>query len=126
MKRSYYGLTMLLVLLIAGIYTTRYMEKCHEDVILRLEQAAEDANRGSWGQAQSGLQQAKAGWEDRWGISAALTDHEPMEQVNNLFAQLEVYAREQDPIGFCAVCAHLQESLYAIGEAHSIVWWNLA
>ena len=102
------------------------MQRCHETVLHPLRTAAEHAEMGRWKQASEALQLVKAGWEEKWGITAALSDHEPMETVNDLLAQLEVYAQVQDPARFAAVCARLREALEAIGEAHSVAWWNLA
>lgn len=126
MKRSILGLCMLLVLLAAGILTTGYMQTCHREVLTALHAAEEQAESGSWQQARAGVAAAKAGWEAKWGITAALCDHEPMETVNDLLAQLEVYTEVKDPVQFAAVCARLREALEAIGEAHRVAWWNLA
>ena len=126
MKRSILGLIMLLVLLTAGIFTTSYMQSCHEGVLRPLEVAAEAAEAGNWQQAEDALRTAEEMWEQKWGITAALSDHEPMEKINDLFAQLEVYAQAQDSFAFRAVCARLGKALDAIGEAHSVAWWNLA
>lgn len=126
MKRSILGLGMLLILLAVAIFTTGYMQKCHEEVLLALHDAEARAEKGDWQQARAGVAAAKAGWEAKWGITAALCDHEPMETVNDLLAQLEVYTEVKDPVQFAAVCARLREALEAIGEAHSVAWWNLA
>ena len=126
MKRSIYGFGMLLILLAAGIVSTCYMQQCHEAVKQSLTNAAAHAQVGQWEPAEENLQQAKTLWDEKWGITAALSDHEPMETVNDLLAQLEIFAREQDQTHFCAICAQLQEALNAIGEAHSVAWWNLA
>lgn len=126
MKRSILGLIMLLILLILGIFTTGYMQKCHEDVLRTLQTAVTCAEAGNWQQATFALRTAEDAWERQWGITAALSDHEPMEKINDLFAQLDIYAKAEDPVRFTAVCARLKEALDAIGEAHSVVWWNLA
>jgi len=117
---------MLLLLLAVGILTTEYMTRCHRDVTEVLEAAAKDAEAGNWQPARAKLLAAEEGWKKKWGITAALSDHEPMEKINDLFARLEVYAQEQDSIGFRVLCARLTEALEAIGEAHSVAWWNLA
>lgn len=126
MKRSIYGALMLLVLLITGIFTTWFMGSCHKGVVDSLEEAAVFAENGNWNRVQEKLQQAKADWDDRWGISAALSDHEPMEKINSLFAQAEVWTKARDDTAFLDVCARLCEALQAIGEAHSVAWWNIA
>ena len=117
---------MLLLLLAMGILTAEYMTGCHRNVQDTLALAAKEAEVGNWQPAQAHLLEAEAHWEEKWEITAALSDHEPMEHVNDLFAQLEVYARERDSVGFRVLCARLAEALDAIGEAHSVAWWNLA
>jgi len=126
MKRSILGFVMLLILLAGGIFTSRYMQRCHRDMGKQLQSAAHYAQAGRWPQAKAALHGAETDWKQQWGITAALSDHAPMEQVNDLLARLKVYARAEDPVQFAAVCARLEEALDAISEAHRVTWWNLA
>ena len=57
--------------------------------------------------------------------TAAVVDHEPMEEVESLFAQLDVYLKARDPVAYCACCASLEVFARAIGESHSVSWWSL-
>ena len=125
MKRCWFGFALLLILLAGGLLATRGMEKIHGALSQTLETAAEAALREDWHGAQAAFEKARAEWEKWWHFSAALADHEPMEEINSLFAQLEVYAESRDAQNFAAVCALLAENLEALGEAHSLTWWNL-
>ena len=125
MKRCWFGLGLLVVLLGASIWVTWHMDHAHAPIASAVEQAAQRALGGDWGNAAALAETARAGWEEGWNISATFADHEPMEEINGLFAQLEIYAQAKDSLGFAAVCAQLQESLKAMGDAHGFVWWNL-
>lgn len=125
MKRCWFGLGLLIVLLAGSIFVTWHMGRSHEPMAEAVTQAAERALTGDWGNAEALAGKARASWEKNWGISAAFADHEPMEEINGLFAQLEVYAASRDSLGYAAVCAQLRTALEAMGDAHGFVWWNL-
>lgn len=125
MKRCWIGAGLLLVLLATGIYSTWRMQHCQEPMIQEVLRAGELARQGDWEAAEGHAHQAQAEWDRCWGLSAALTDHEPMEQVNAMFAQLEVYATAQETVNYAVLCAQLGSELDAISDAHRVVWWNL-
>lgn len=125
MKRSKIGAWLLMILLAVGILSSWGMGKCCDPIGEAAADAADAALREDWEQAEALAGQARARWDKYWGFCAAFADHEPMENVNGLFAQLEVYARSRDAQNFAAVCAQLSEDTKAIGEAHSLKWWNL-
>lgn len=125
MKRSKIGAWLLIVLLIIGMLSSWGMVKYSEPIGKAASQAAEAALREDWVKAEALTQSARARWDKYWGFCAAFADHEPMENINGLFAQLEVYAQSRDAQNFAAVCALLGEDARAIGEAHSLKWWNL-
>ena len=124
MKRCWFGLILLLVLLILCAGSSRYMTRVHEPLAQSAGKAAEYALEGDWGNALSLTRKVRSQWEDRWGLIAAIADHDPMEQVNSLFAQLEVYAAAGDGAGFAAVCAALSAALDALADESSFTWWN--
>lgn len=125
MKRSKFGLGLLLALLILGILSTWAMVKTAGPITDTVRQAGDAAFLEDWEEAAQKMGEAKAAWEKRYPLCASLTDHEPMEEINSLFAQLEVYGKSRDSQNFAAVCALLAENLEAIGEAHSLKWWNV-
>ena len=125
MKRSQFGLGLLLALLILGILSTWAMGKSTDPITETVRQAGEAGFRSDWAVAEKKMGEAKSDWEKRYPLCASLTDHEPMENINSLFAQLEVYAQSRDHQNFAAVCALLEKNIEAMGEAHSLKWWNL-
>lgn len=125
MNRSKIGAWLLVGLLVLGALSSWAMVRFSEPIGEAMSQAAEAALEEDWETAESLAGQARERWEKYWNYCAALADHEPMENINGLFAQLEIYAQSRDPQNFAAVCAQLSEDTKAIGEAHSLKWWNL-
>lgn len=125
MKRSKFGLGLLLMLLILGVLSTWTMLRSTEPITESIRQAGAAGFQEDWPVAESKMREAKHQWEEKFPLCASLTDHEPMENINGLFAQLEVYADSRDARNFAAVCAQLGKDLEAMGEAHSFKWWNV-
>ncbi len=125
MKRSKFGLLLLIGLLVLGILSTWAMNRSTNPIAETVRQAGTAGFQMNWEIATEKMGEAKTQWEKRYPLCASLTDHEPMEEINSLFAQLEVYAESRDAQNFTAVCALLAENLEALGEAHSLTWWNL-
>lgn len=125
MKRAKIGTWLLIFLLVIGAVSSWGMVRFTEPLGEALEAAADAALREDWDRAEALAGQARARWEKYWNFCAVFADHEPMENINGLFAQLEVYAQNRDTQVFAAACAQLSEDTAAIGEAHSFTWWNL-
>lgn len=125
MKRLWLGVGILAALLALGIVSTVGMGRVCGPVSQNLASAADCVQEGQWEQAVALSQQARGQWE-RWrDITASLTDHEPMEEVDSLFAALEIYAGEGDSLRFADCCARLSALTDAIGEAQAIYWWSI-
>lgn len=125
MKRCWIGGALLLILLILGLLATWGLARCHTEVAREAELAAQAAMEEDWDRASILADQARQRWERCWGISAALSDHGVMENINGLFAQLEVYGRAGDRVAFAAVCAQLGQQARTIADAQSLQWWNI-
>lgn len=125
MKRSWIGAGLLLVLLLVGICSTWRMQRCQEPMAENIRRAGTLAAQNDWAGAESCAAQTRQAWEKCWDVSAALTDHEPMEEVDALFETLEVYAGARDGLNYAALCAQLGSMLEAMGEAHSFRLRNL-
>ena len=125
MKRLWIGIGILLILLGLGIGTTVFAVRIHSDISQNLQQASESALRGKWQDARSLSSDAKTAWESSRKLTASIADHEPMEEIDNLFSQMEVYLVTRQQIPFAACCASLAVLTEAIGEAHAVNWWSL-
>ena len=125
MKRLWIGMTILSVLLAIGIGTTIFATRTQSDISQKLNQASEAALEGKWQEARILSQDAKEKWETYRNATAAIADHEPMEEIDDLFSQMEVYWLTQQQVPFSVCCASLSVLTEAIGEAHAINWWSL-
>ena len=125
MKRSWFGMALLLVLLGASLLVTWAMGEIHEPVARDLITAGEYALAGDWLQAGRLLRQAGDFWEEKQKLRACFADHEPMEELDACFAQLEIYFRMKEETAFAAVCGETARRVRAMGEAHGLKWENL-
>ena len=48
-----------------------------------------------------------------------------MDEVDALFAEMEIYARTGEQPHFAACCKELAQRLEAIADAHKFSWWNV-
>ena len=125
MKRAWIGLGLLLVLLTGGLLVAWHMDSSHREIARELEQAAACALAENWEEAREDAEDAREDWREHWHFSAAFADHEPMEEIDALFSQLEAYLTARDAVSFGAVCKELSRQVEAIGDAHGLNWWNL-
>lgn len=125
MKRCWFGFILLVILLLGGVFSSKTLIDNQKEISTHLRQAAEAAADEDWEAAKSTLTAAREKWEKGWHFTASFADHEPMEDIDSLFAQAEIYLRSQNPEALAAVCAELVCSVDDIGEAHALNWWNL-
>ena len=125
MKRCRFGVALLVLLLAAGISVTCLMRKFHIPIAQDLEQAAVYAENAQWEQTRQYTASARSRWEQHRKFSAAFADHEPMEEIDRLFAELEIWLQAEDTEHCASICAQLSQAAQAIKDAHAFVWWNL-
>lgn len=125
MKRLWIGVIILVVLLGAGIGTTVFAVRTQSSISEKLAKASEAALRGEWKTARLLALDAQEKWESLRHGTAAIADHEPMEEIDDLFSQMEIYLLTRQQIPFAACCASLSVLTNAIGESHAVNWWSL-
>ena len=125
MKRLWIGIGFLAVILLIGTGITLAFEQLHKPLSDTLQQASEAAMAEDWEKASALTKSAKADWEKCREFTAAVADHEPLEEMDALFAQLEVRARQQETTDFAALSAQLARMAQAMADSQSISWWNL-
>ena len=125
MLRLWIGIGILAVLLAMGIGllwgSSVFFEELSED----LQQAGDFALAGNWQAAGEKVEKSREKWEAYRPFWASFTDHEPVEQMQNLFSQLELYRARQLEVDFAAVCRNLVHVAEAIDEAHGLRWWSV-
>lgn len=125
MKRSWIGAAVLLVLLAVSLCVTWAMDAIHDPIEESLDQAARYALRGDWERSTRSFRKARDSWEKWDRFRSCFADHTPVEQISADFRELEVYCAARVPVEFAAHCRGLARKTAAVGEAHTLVWWNL-
>lgn len=125
MRRFWIGVAALAVLLFVSLWVTDTMEDIHAPIASALEEAGDAAMDGDWPRAEELATDARSRWFRHWRFTAAVADHAPMDEVDGLFAQLPVFAKEEEAVHFAATCAQLAKLVGAMEEAHGTGWWNL-
>ena len=115
----------LALFLALGFVTASAMDNAHMPTQALLQQAAEKALNGDFAEATQLGAQAKSRWDRHWNGTAAVGDHSPMDEVDALFAEMEVYAKAEEKPHFAAVCKELSQRIQAFADAHRFRWWNI-
>ena len=101
------------------------MNDAHSPTEKMLMQAAEKTLNGDFQNAVPLAMAAKSRWERQRKGTATVADHSPMEDVDMLFAEMEIYARTEEEPHFAACCAELAKRVQAMADAHAFSWWNV-
>ncbi len=125
MKRFVIGILTLALLLGAGIAVSSLFSRIHQPAAETLAQASASAATGDWEQATRCFHAARQHWEDHRRFTAAFADHEPMEEIDGLFAQGTIYAQIRDDSRFPALCVQLSQLTQAMADSHRLAWWTL-
>ncbi len=125
MKRFIIGLITLSLLLAIGLFVATATGRAYTPVIALLEQAADTALNGSFEDAVSKAQEAKDLWDKHKGKTATVADHTPMEEIDQLFTEAEIYAKSEEKPHFAACCAQLASAVQNMADAHAMNLWNL-
>ena len=124
MKRLWVGVGFLIVMLVVAICLTSLFHRIHTPLSEDLQQAAALAMEQNWEKATALTRQARADWEQYREFIAAVADHEPLEKMEYLLDQLDVYAETRRTADFSAVCVELAALADAMVESQSLTWWN--
>lgn len=124
-RRFYLGIGILGFFLALCLLVTFSMAHANEPISDILEQASQEALSGDLETGASLARQAKADWQaSRYG-TASVADHTPMDEIDGLFAETEVFAQAKDAEHFAACCARLSVLIQAVADAHHPGWWNM-
>ena len=121
MKRCWFGGGLLLLLLLAGLLTSREMGRFCRELAEDMGRAAvlteEDRE-----EAQILADRVQEKWEKHRKFAAMLTDHAPMEKIEEDFHLLTPEAEEDD---FRETCLRLASQLEAMGDDQLLTLENL-
>lgn len=122
MGRFRIGAALLAILLAVGLFAQNRMMAVHMPIADAIEAAADAALSGSWEEAEAYTRSAQAQWSDARLLTAALADHQPLEDIECLLAQLPVYAASDQPDSFAAACRDAARKIRAVADAHHLRW----
>ncbi len=125
MKRMKIGVGLLVAVLVAGIWLGERMIDCHLPCASDLEHAAACAMAEDWASAGALATRARETWERNKHLSASVTAHEPMDEIDALFGELEIYRAREETSAYSAGCMYLAEQLRDLGNSFKLSWWNL-
>ena len=107
MNKLRLGALLLAILLAASILTGTALHRIHTNIAGLLENSNATLAAESW---------------RRWrNLTAAFADHEPLERMDQLFAQLEEHTTEEE---YTMLCIQLSCVSKAIAESVELTWWN--
>lgn len=125
MGRFWLGAGILLTFLGLGIASTVYLDSVHEPIAQELVLASEQTLSGDLEEGLRLAQNAQKNWKRHWSATSLVMDHDPVEQIDAQFSQLQAYGRAGYEEEFAAACASLSALITAVGDAHDLTWWNL-
>ncbi len=125
MKRIWIGVALLGVILFTGFWAGSRMRRIHTPCAIDLERAAACAMAEDWAGATELTQQARQLWRKNWKFSATIAHHQPMDEIDALFEELEIYRAREETAAYCASCMYLSERVRDLGNSFRLSWWNL-
>ena len=117
MSRFRIGVGLLIVLLVVCVFSQLRMDAIQKPIAAEVARAEACAAAGNWPGAEASAAQARSAWEKHRTFVAALADHQPLEDIECLFAMLEAYGQQQDETEFRAACQDLSRRILAVKEA---------
>lgn len=125
MKRSWIGFGILMGVLLLSLAAGCLMGRVHQPIAQNLRQAADFGEEEDWEKALPLFGEARCRWEKNRHWVACVADHTPMEDIDDLFAQLQRYAAWEDAEEFTAGCAALSQKITAMADAHMLSLWGM-
>ncbi len=124
MKRFWIGIVLLTALFAFGVVLCIGITALHDHLSQQLDDACTAVQLGDWEKATALADSARAEWERCQHFVASFVDHEPLEQMESLFSELEVFRNRRLAVDYAAICANLSHLSKAIGESHKLAWWS--
>ena len=123
--RSWLGVGLLAVLLLLGIGAGYVIQGFHQPTVRYLEQTVEAVGNGELDRAADFVQKAEARWAQYYKCTAALTDHSPMDQIEDIFQEMKEWVKAGQWEIVAARCRQLAVAVNSVCEDQRLTWWNL-
>lgn len=125
MKRLYIGIFVLTLLFSLGLFVSFSINRMYAPIAELLEDATKAALQENLPAAKEQAEKARTLWEKHKNATATVADHTPMEDIDHLFAEMEIYANAKEFPHLAACCAQLAVMVRDMGDAHKLNLWNL-
>ena len=125
MGRGWLGAGILALFLIMGLVISGAADAAHNPTWDLLEAAAEKTLAGDFEGGIALGMEARQRWQRQWNLTAAIADHSPMDEIDALFAEMDIYARTGEEPHFAACCKELAQRVQSVAAAHRFSWWNV-
>ena len=110
----------MILLLFLGIGSGFVMERNQSAQAEKLNRAAHLAADGDWAAARTLVADARQQWDRKQLLLSALCSQEPLDEVEGLFSQLEVFSDARSATSFSSTCVYLACQLASLGENHGL------
>lgn len=125
MNRLWIGIALMVLLLAMGVGLLWGSVAFFGSISHEMELSCEAALADNWAQACQTVKNCRSKWDQYCRFWSAFTDHAPIEQVQTLFTQLEIYEAQQLKVEFATCCQALAREAEAIEESHGLAWWSV-
>lgn len=125
MKKTYFGAGLLVVLFVLSLLCAWFIRWRSQPLCRSLEQAQSLYLAGEEAAATQKLDAAYRDWQNQKDGIAALVDHAPMEQIEDLFRSAQEYAALWDREQAALLCGRICRLMEATVAAQQGYWWNL-
>lgn len=122
MRRIWFGVAVLVLFLLLSWFTAIRMQQIHVPIQKSLLSASRCSD---FDQAARLSLDAQNRWRKYRRITASVTEHADMDEIEVQFAQLEVCRQRRDETAHARTCAGLAEAVGALNEVHRLTWWNI-
>ena len=120
MTRFRIGVGLLIVLLAVCVLSQLRMGAIQKPIAAQVDRAQTLAAREDWPAAGAAVAEARQEWECSRTFVSALADHQPLEDVESLFAMAQAYSVCRDGTQFRATCQELNRRILAVMEAQEL------
>lgn len=124
MKHLLIGIGILLLCLALCLTVSAILERNTETVAVLLEQALEEARRGSWEAAAASVLEARAFWDDHRGFWGVALRHAEVDSADSSFAQLTVHVQNGSE-EFEAACTDLIRQIRHLLRSEQPAYYNI-
>ena len=125
MKHLWFGAGLLALLLAVSLWLGGGPEDRHQSAVKDLEKASDAALDGDWDLAEALYIRAEKHWNKYRNLSAVLTHHNLIDQIDIGFSMLADYSRCRDTAPFAATCSQIALQLRSLPQSHAFSWQNL-